>query len=139
MRGEHEYAATSEGSPRLFFYNSTFANNATYLAIYFGTALFIALNAVFALAFVDDLSRNEKIFEDQKHRGRGNEKRRRRRHRRHDELEEGGGGRHISWRYFEMRYHDRCTAFTRSDCQKDPRARATAIEACDCTNSSTGR
>ena len=67
MRGEHEYAATSEGSPRLFFYNSTFANNATYLAIYFGTALFIALNAVFALAFVDDLSRNEKIFEDQKH------------------------------------------------------------------------
>ena len=112
MRERNEYA-TPEGSPRLFSYNSTFANNATYLAVYFGTALFVALNVVFALAFVEDLSRNENIFEDQKrYRERGNGKRRRRRHRRQDEPEEeeeggGGGGvghRYRGWRYFKTRH-----------------------------------
>ena len=102
MRGKNEDAA-SEGSARLLFPNSTFANNATYLAVCFGAALFLALNAVFVLAFVEDLSRNEKIFDDRKHGGGGNEKRRRRRrrHRRHDELEDGGGWGHRrrSWRY----------------------------------------
>ena len=90
MTGKNGFAK-SGGSPRLFFSNSTLADNATYLAVCFGTTLFVVLNMAFALAFVEDLSRNANYFEDKNRGEGGNEKRgRHRRHRRDEEAEEEG-------------------------------------------------
>ena len=90
MTGKNGFAK-SGGSPRLFFSNSTLADNATYLAVCFGTTLFVVLNMAFALAFVEDLSRNANYFEDKNRSEGGNEKRgRHRRHRRDEEAEEEG-------------------------------------------------
>ena len=91
---------STSGSPRFLFSNGTYANNATYLATYFGTAFFIALNVVFALALVDDLSRKVKPYEKDH---REEDERQRRRHNwRRSGGKKGGGGGYRNWRYFEI-------------------------------------
>jgi hypothetical protein len=45
-----------EDSARLFLYNSTYENNATYIAVVAGTLLFVTLNFMFAILFIEDFS-----------------------------------------------------------------------------------